>query len=705
MRYPKSFFLVIFCILALISPYFTISEAPDYAGHDFSEEYFAVEIDLYPSAVNPDVIYDLLTGVEGTDSVPGADLQFFMSYMNNSGIEVAFSALEKLEHWIKFRDLLPEDTVTLLEALGGLAPPGTAEALDSNIFHINATAPFQQLVQHYNTPWGTEAFVTNNFLGLIAYSNGTGGDPLRMDSGDNLYMGYTFAVQDLIDAFNTNLASHTSYRIPHFDYEVFFEPTATEYNFGINYTNVFVLWQDIDVEQRGPDILSASGSQLPDTKGINYGGDIVAVSVLDHLAFEYTFKVEEIELPTTPAITINMGTVETEYHIGESSFFATRDDAAFIAAKSGIWEGSPFIEAPSYTLDVPTALQGIDMSAYGGSGIFPNSVTITLPEMAFYIENDAKLRMNMADAFGLTVVTATNWFDVEVVSNPQYASHLDEPENPTIDLENDGNVFFLTSFKDKMNYKLRELDFAPFNIDPTVDRDVYVTLFEPSGWAITNIMKAYFVIEYSLAWAFTVFVASKIAPEIIQPGAGQHTEVVNQIVCMTFTEFPTWYGGEIYHDPTYTAVAGPIQSQENTADWGDIVNIRYTLYQDSNYTIEVPGNIDVELNYTYISIGETVPSDILALYPEANSSFLLGFEEAIIGMGVNQEKKFTIPSEEVNGTGDLYYKIELLEIVYDASEFLTSTTTTTTTTTTTSEIITSEKSTTTTTTEATTPSL
>jgi hypothetical protein len=472
---------------------------------------------------------------------------------------------------------------------------------------------------------------------------------------------------------------------------------------------MFVLWQDIDVELRVPDILSASGSQLPDTKGINYGRDIIAVSVLDHLAFEYSFKVEEIELPTTPAITINMGTVETQYHIGESSFFATKDDATFIAANSGIWEGSPFIETPSYTLDVPAALKGIDMGIYGGSGIFPDSVTSVLPEMAFYIENDAKLRLNMADAFGLTVVTATNWFDVEVVSNPQYASHLDEPENPTIDVENDGNVFFLTSFKDKMNYKLRELDFAPFNIDPTVDRDVYITLFDPSGWAFTNVAKAYFILEYSLAWASTVFVASKIAPEIVHPGAGQPTEVVNQIVYLTFTEFPMWYGGEIYHDPAYTAIAWSDQPQENTADWGDIVNVRYTLYEDSNYTIEVPGNIDVELNYTYISIGETVPSDILALYPEANSSFLVGFEEAIIGMGVNQKKKFTIPSEEVNGTGDLYYQIELLDIVYDASEYLTSTTTTTTTTTTTSEIITSEKSTTaeptTTTTEPTTPSL
>ncbi|PWI48680.1 hypothetical protein CEE45_05570 [Candidatus Heimdallarchaeota archaeon B3_Heim] len=607
---------------------------------------------------------------------------------------------------------MPLDVVTILEALGDSLLPGSSAALESNIFHVNATAPFQQLVQHYNTPWGTEAFVTNNFMGLIAYSKSTGADSLRMDSGNNLYMGYTFAVQELADALNANLAPHTSYRIPHFDYEASFEQTVTGYNFGINYTNMLVLWQDVDVELRGPDILSAAGLQLPDTKGNIYGQDIVAVSVLDHLAFEYSFEVEEIELPTTPAITINLGTVETKYHIGESSFFATiGDDAAFIAANAGIWEGSPFIESPSYTLDVPAALQGIDMSTYGSSGIFPDSVSITLPEMAFYIENDAKLRMSRADAFGLTVITATNWFDVETVSNPQYATHLDDPENPTIDVENNGNVFFWTSFKDKMTYKLRELDFAPFNIDPDVNRDVYVTLFDPSGWTFTNVAKAYFTVELSLAWSSTVFVASKIAPNIVLPGAGQHTEVVNQFLYLTFTEFPEWYGGEIYHDPTYTAIAWSDQPQENTADWGDIVNVRHTLYEDNNYSVEVPGYTNVELNNIYLSIEQTVPPDILAFYPEARSAFLLKFEEALIGMAINQVKNFTILSEEAYGDGDLYFQVELLSIVYDASEHVSTTntttsTTTTTTNTTTSEIIsTTEKSTVTTTTEPTTPTI
>ena len=552
---------VIFLLILLT--FTTPAQATDYAGHDFSEDHFAVEIDLYPNAANPDVIYDLVSGVEGTDSIPDTDLQFFMSYMNQSGIEVAYSALEKMEHWIKFRDLLPSDVGDLIDTLDtlGTAPPGAVEALDTNLVHVNATAPFQQLVQHFNTPWGTDAFVTNNFMTLMAYSTGTGSDELLMDSEDRLYMGYTFAIQEIAEALNTNLAPHTNYSIPPYDYEASFEQTTDGYTFGINYTNMFVLWQEINVTLRGPDYLTATGLQLPDTKGIVYGQDIVAASVLDHLAFEYIFKVEEIDLGTTPSIKVNLGTVETRYHIGETNFLVTMDDDAFITANAAEWIGQPFTESPSYTLDVPPALQGQTV----GSWTFPGSITITLPEMAFYVEDDAKIRMHMSDAFGLTVVTATNWFDVMTVDDPQYATHLNEPEDPKIEIEKDGNVFFWTSFKDKMTYKLKELDFAPFNIDPTTDRDVYVTLFDPSGWVFTDMAKAYFIVEFSLAWAFTVFMASKIAPDIVHPAAGEHIEVVNQLLYMTFTEFPAWYGGEIYHDPSYSAVAA-VAAQPDTTD-------------------------------------------------------------------------------------------------------------------------------------------
>ncbi|MFX0185886.1 MAG: hypothetical protein ACFE95_22610, partial [Candidatus Hodarchaeota archaeon] len=468
----KKFFMGISVIFILTILIFTSpAKAADYAGHNFSEDHFAVEIDLVPDAGNPDVIYDFVTGVKGADSVPETDLQFYMNYMNDSGIEVAYSALEKMEHWIKLRDLVPEGVEGVIDTWGTATQKA---ALDAKIFHINATAPFQQLVQHFNTPWGTDAFVTNNFMSLVAYTNGTGLDPTLMDSGDTLYMGYTFAVQNVTDVLNDALATAgKTYRIPHFNYKASFEPTSTGYKFGINYTNMFVLWQALDVEPTSP-FGSLATYDARETKGIVYGKDIVAASVLDHLAFEYTFEVKEIEIVESPTvnITVNLGTVETKYHIGETNFLITAADASGIPAGSfsTALETSPFIATPIYPLKIPDELKGLSISGID----FPSAdIDIALPKMAFYMEDDAKIRMRMADGFGLTVVTSTNWCDVDIIT--EYATHLDEPDR-RINIKRGENVFFWTSFKNKMHYKLRELE-SLWGIDPNLDRDVYVKLF------------------------------------------------------------------------------------------------------------------------------------------------------------------------------------------------------------------------------------
>jgi hypothetical protein len=543
---------VMFILIILI--FTTPVKAADYAGHNFSEDYFAVEIDIWDDPANPDVIYDLVTGVEGTDSIPETDLQFYMNYMNESGIEVAYSALEKMEHWIKFRDLLPEEAVEVIEFLGIYN-----DELDAKIFHINATAPFQQLVQHFNTPWGTDAFVTNNFMTLVAYSNGTGSNAKLMDSEDSLYMGYTFAVQNITDVINDALeAASKSYRIPHFNYKASFEPTSTGYKFGINYTNMFVLWQKLDVELENP--FGSLASYAPrKTGGIIYGQDIVAASVLDHLAFEYTFEVKEIELVESPTvnITVNLGTVETKYHIGETNFLITAADASGIPAGSFSTDPktSPFITTPIYTLEIPDVLKGKTISGL----TFPSDdIDIALPKMAFYMEDDAKIRMRMADGFGLTVVTSTNWCDVDITT--EYATHLDKPER-RININRGENVFFWTSFKDKMSYKLRELE-SLWGIDPNLDRDVYVKLFDPTGWSwvFPEVAKAYFLVEYGLALKFTQFIATKVAPEITYPGTD--VALLANILYLTFTEFPEWFGGEIYHDPAYSAVAAVVAEGE-----------------------------------------------------------------------------------------------------------------------------------------------
>lgn len=119
-----------------------------------------------------------------------------------------------------------------------------------------------------------------------------------------------------------------------------------------------------------------------------------------------------------------------------------------------------------------------------------------------------------------------------------------------------------------------------------------------------------------------------------------------------------------------------------TADWGDIVNVRYSLYLDAAHTVPVEGNIDQVIHYIYLSRGGTIPGTILQLYPEASTSFLEGFKAGIVGMEVKQTKEIRIDAKDAYPSSshplygeDLYFFVELLEILYDASYQMTSTVT------------------------------
>ena len=117
-----------------------------------------------------------------------------------------------------------------------------------------------------------------------------------------------------------------------------------------------------------------------------------------------------------------------------------------------------------------------------------------------------------------------------------------------------------------------------------------------------------------------------------------------------------------------------------TADWGDIVDIIYSLYLDEEHTIPKNQlNLNNELDYIYLSRDNTVPSDILKLYPQANANYLPKFLEAIIGMQVDGEKAFKIAAADAYGDEDLYYDLKLLKIWYDASGTATTTSSATTT--------------------------
>jgi hypothetical protein len=524
----------------------TPAQAAGYANHSFSEDYFAIEVDLYPDATDPDLIRDLLDDTAETgDSDEFEDVQFYMAYMNKSGIEVAFSALEKMEHDLTFGDLLDSGVETVLRNLPG---EDIKTALDTTIFHINATAPFQQLVQHFTPPELDDVFVTNNFMCLIAYSSSP--DDQILDSEDELYIGYTFSIQELIDAVNVVLVNngHSADQIGHFEYEASFTPTSTGYKFGIDYTNMFVLWQRIDIKPRGIDIFDAAGQYIkPETNGIVFGQDIAAASVLDHIGFEYEFTTQEM----TGANKHVLGTVTTNYNIGETNFLVTKDNQAFLDSVSN-WNHTPFIDAPSYTFEIPDSLKGY--SVPGLSISVPSSVTINLNDLAFYLDDDAKARIHMHNGFGLTVATATTTFGVSI-EDPEDVSYDDKTETEKIiELQMGGNTIFKTEFVGKDTYKLLGLQDL-LGIDPAVDRPVHIIPFDPAGWAIHNVAKAYFAVEFALAFGFTRFIAQELTPQYFNIPAGTAEVYVTTTLYFTFTEFPEWYGGEILHDPAYSAVA------------------------------------------------------------------------------------------------------------------------------------------------------
>ena len=122
-----------------------------------------------------------------------------------------------------------------------------------------------------------------------------------------------------------------------------------------------------------------------------------------------------------------------------------------------------------------------------------------------------------------------------------------------------------------------------------------------------------------------------------------------------------------------------IVKAEVTSDWGDVVDVNYSLWEDAAHKSPVSGNIDVDLTYIYLSTSSTVPQSIQTLFPQASASYLLKFKEEIVGLAVGEQKNFMIAAADAYGDKDLYYLVEMLRIHYDASGGETSGTTSTTT--------------------------
>ncbi|MFX1282198.1 MAG: hypothetical protein ACFFB5_01025 [Promethearchaeota archaeon] len=135
----------------------------------------------------------------------------------------------------------------------------------------------------------------------------------------------------------------------------------------------------------------------------------------------------------------------------------------------------------------------------------------------------------------------------------------------------------------------------------------------------------------------------------------------------------------------WTLNLNPITAAE-PVDYGDVLNVNYSLWLDEAHTIEKAGNIDVDLEYVYLrrTQDEKIPNTVVNQFPESAEEslkqiYVQPFINAMIGMRVNQEKDFMIKAEDHGlSDEDFYYHIKILAILYDASEHTTIVTSTTT---------------------------
>lgn len=471
-----------------------------------------------------------------TPLFPNDNASVFFTYANASGVEVAYLALEDIEMELRLSDVFSDLAITAIEAAG---------FSDFLVANISGTTPFQQLLQHWETISDPTAanfpkvdkFVANNFQGLLAYST-TPTDKV-MDATDNIYMGYTMALTQLTDVLNKVLTEKNFTEVPQYSVEpIYTEVSANEIHFGMRYNNMMTFWQQVDEEPINP-LLDNMPAGLLDAdldKLENMVAGFHAATLFDYLEFEYilTWEEETIGIPGIAELTTVKTNIDSHYNIGEVKWMVTQDTVL-----DAVYNDS-FVETFTYDIDLP---------GDGSIGVGP----LTIPDkvsgdfsFAFYPNEEAQMRINEADGFGFGVLTQTN--SVGLVFREDFW----DPTGASISTTSEHITDFKTSFENKDTYKLKGVEHLGF--DATLDRNVTIVAdsYSNLGYAITPLSIAYVDLSQGLYKDFTNWLVTN------EDGLGfngLYLYPVSFSNYMTVTEFGDWVGGEIIHDPSYSAVA------------------------------------------------------------------------------------------------------------------------------------------------------
>jgi len=265
----------------------TMSDAfKSHFGHDIDEPYWSI-------------LYDFSGNYTEKDYNPGPYNESLQEgkYDNNTNIDTKFFIA-----WNNLRNIHSFY----------LAMDNFSWRINDNNESLYGCAPYQFFFQHFNSPLMPRhhIFVLNKFLGLLAYrDNQDGGIPDLPDESDELYIGWPqfseyhkFLVNFLFNVSGVDpwyLINETKYgkAVP---IKQTHNDTTNTYEFGMSYQDIFILWQNIQVEE-GPDNVSVSHTEILD--------NCSAFSILSYINFTFKISIENTLLGKEVITT-------TEYDIG-----------------------------------------------------------------------------------------------------------------------------------------------------------------------------------------------------------------------------------------------------------------------------------------------------------------------------------------------------------------------------------------------------
>ncbi len=472
-------------------------------GHSWSDNYFAIVADVNQpkdnsihlvSDITPDYDNPMLGATDVNEAINN---QFFLSYINQSGMEVGYLALGTVEKTTGLR--------------------------------YNRTAPFQALFTHFASPTGADVFVVINFDGLLAYSGGGLADR-RLDPADEIYLGISGGGQGLTALINGILALAGVLgegmnpadvpQIPKWDVTPFFERTAGGYSFGVTYHNLLVTWLSLTEPE---DDYTQLGQNLS-------GPKIKAVSLFNSITYRYN-----VSFDTDPETGMTRANIAANYDFGST-------DLIGIA-----YDNNPDAIDPEE--EVRAHLENLrDERGLTGHVI---NLTPKQPQSTMVYSGDlAKLRIHgprdETPGLGLAVINSANIITIGETTIEKDGKALDpnaEGEVGSVAMLVDGQKAFESDYKTKNTY-----DLVLANGTTREDLPVYNTII-PANRPGFNV--PYFVVQRLVMVPWLLLIANELRTQ-----ATTQDQITAEHYFLA-TQFPAWSGGRIIHDPNFTAYSNP----------------------------------------------------------------------------------------------------------------------------------------------------